>query len=346
MELDKKALAVARLTAAIFEWDPRGRSVYDDANQRKQVITTLINEALPSQKSKENVIKMILAMVLLTSGSVATVRNPEGFSDKKQTRWSHILSEPAQMVLKILGFPSYELITKQDYINAKQLLPVIGSSSMLENEVYSVFSKSGLSASRPSLASFIDRGERKRGIGGYDQLHRGLSAMSDAVVARLTNLSRPWDMTRGVSTSRDYGSAKGFSQKDGANSVLLSFENPKKRGFNALSLSKYGSEEEIVLSGIAKFTSYQLTFYAEALEEEGDVNAKEYAFNISQNMLFLRRGYKAFWGENNVSPERSHKFVKMALSGEPFKLTGQSGLTVTLKAKPRTADITLFGEIQ
>ncbi|HBQ58568.1 MAG TPA: hypothetical protein DD671_02810 [Balneolaceae bacterium] len=83
MELDKKALAVARLAGAIFEWDPRGRSKYDDEAQRKQSITTLIDEALPDQKSKDNVIKMVLAMVLLTSGHVATVRNPDGLLGEK-----------------------------------------------------------------------------------------------------------------------------------------------------------------------------------------------------------------------------------------------------------------------
>ena len=346
MELDKKALAVARLTAAIWEWDPRGYSAIANSLQRNQAIKTLVDQAIPDEKSKQNLIKMILAMVLLTSGSVATVRNPDGFSEKKKTRWSHILSDPASEFLKILGFPTYELITKQDYANAKQLLPVVGNSSILQGEVYTVFSKSGLPGKRPTLASFIDQGREKRGIGGYEMLHRGLSGMSDAVVARLTNLSKPWNMMRGVSTSRDEGSAKGFAHKHGPNHVLLSLKNPKKRGFNALGLSKYGKEEEVVLSGIAKFDSYQLTFYASAEEEKGDRNAKEYVIQVSQSMVFIRRGYMPFYGEEHQSPEKSHEFVKKAISGAPFKVTGKSGLVVTLRANPTTADITLFGEIE
>jgi len=346
MELDKKALAVARLTAAIFEWDPQGYSSAANNVQRNQAIKTLVDQALPDEKSKQNLIKMILAMVLLTSGSVATVRNPEGFSGRKQTRWSHILSDPASMFLKILGFPTYELITKQDYANANQLLPIIGNSSMLQSEVYTVFSKSGLPGKRPTLASFIDQGREKRGIGGYEMLHRGLSGMSDAVVARLTNLSRPWNMMRGVSTSRDEGSAQGFAHKDGPNNVLLTFKNPKKRGFNALKLSKYGSEEEVVLSGIANFNSYQLSFYASAQEEEGDRNAKDYSVQVTQNMLFVRRGYQPFYMDENIDAERAHEFVKTALGGELFKITGKSGLTVTLKARGQMSSITLFGEIE
>ncbi|HBQ58567.1 MAG TPA: hypothetical protein DD671_02805 [Balneolaceae bacterium] len=170
--------------------------------------------------------------------------------------------------------------------------------------------------------------------------------MSDAVIGRLTNLSKPWNMMRGVSTSRSYGSAKGFAHKDGPNHVLLSFENPKKRGFNALGLSKYGSEEEVILSGIARFSSYQLTFHARALEEEGDSNAKDYTIQVTQSMIFIRRGYKAFYGDEHRNPEKSHTFVKTAMDGESFEITGQNGLVVTLKARPNTSTITLFGNIE
>ena len=225
MELDKKALAVARLATTIFSWDPRGRSQHDDKHIRKQVLSKLLKEALPEAKSRENLVKMILAMILLTSGHVATVRNPEGFSDKKQSRWSHIISPRADMLLEILRFPTYELITKQDYINANQLLPIIGSSSTLESEVYSVFSKTGIPDQHPSLSQSIEKDPRKKGIGGYKWLYRGLSAMSDGAIIRITDLSRPWDVTRGVSASRNYDSAEGFSQKDGPDVFRKSKKN-------------------------------------------------------------------------------------------------------------------------
>jgi len=343
MELDKKALAVTRLVAAIWEWDPQG-SQWDNEIQKEQAITTLFDQALPDQKSKDNVVKMILAMVLLTSGSVATVRNPEGFSDKKQTRWTHILSKPAKTVLKMLNYPYYGLITKQDYANAKQLLPIIGSSSMLQTEVYSVFSKSGLPARYPQLARQIDISKDKKGIGGYEQLHRGLAKMSDAGIARLTNLSKPWDMTRGVSTSRNYSSAKGFSQKGGPNHVLITFDNPRKTGYNALKMSKFGREEEVILSGVAEIESYQLTFYAKEAEE--DEYGDGYMIQVTPSMIFIRKGSRPIYGNQDLSNGEAHAFVKKAMSGKPFEITRKDGVKITLIAKPSTSTIDVFGKIK
>ena len=94
MELDKKALAVTRLVAAIYEWDPR-KGRYGDDSERRKVMTELINQALPEEKSRQNMIDMILAMTLLTSGNVESVRNPEGFNPKKlkdgltSHQWNH-----------------------------------------------------------------------------------------------------------------------------------------------------------------------------------------------------------------------------------------------------------------
>jgi len=344
MELDKKALAVTRLATVIFAWDPRGRSIHDDNRVRKGALSKLLTDALPEKKSRENLVKMILAMVLLTSGHVATVRNPEGFSERKQTRWSHIISPQTDMLLDILRFPSYELITKQDYINAKQLLPIIGSSSALESEVYSVFSSTGLPTQHPGLSQSIEKDTRKKGIGGYDQLYRGLSAMSDAAIIRITNLSRPWDLTRGVSTSRNYGSAEGFSQKEGPNHVLMSFDNPHKRGFNALKLSKFGNEEEVILSGVTNIKNYQLTFYARELEE--DENAKDYKIEVTPSLIFVRRGLRVFYQEKDIKASNAHEFVKIALSGKPFQLTNKDGYTVTIKVLPNTCSIKTQGTIR
>lgn len=344
MELDKKALAVARLATAIFSWDPRGRSQHDDSYKRKQVLSNLLKEALPEAKSRENLVKMVLAMILLTSGHVPTVRNPEGFSDKKQTRWSHIISPRADMLLEILNYPTYELITKQDYINAKQLLPIIGSSSALESEVYSLFSKTGVAKQNPTISQSIEKDPRKKGLGGYDQLYRGLSGMSDASIIRITDLSRPWDLTRGVSTSRNYASAEGFSTKNGPNNVLMSFDNPQRRGFNALKLSKFSTEEEIVLSGVTEIQNYQLTFYAKDIEE--DKNAKDYTIEVTPRSIFVRRGLKPFYIEEGIESANAHAFVKIALSGKPFQLKGRDGYMATVKALSGSCSIKTQGIIQ
>ncbi len=344
MELDKKALAVTRLVAAIYEWDPRGSTDSQDKGRRKVAVDRLVKDTLSDESTKQNVINMVLAMTLLTSGHVASVRNPEVFSERRAPRWVNILSPQSEQFLDILRFPSYVLVTKQDYANAKQLLPFIGASSMLESEVRAVFSKTGLPEKFPGLSQSLDKYSEKRGIGGYGHLYRGLSAMSDGAIIRVTDLSKPWDVTRGVSTSRNYASAEGFSQKDGPNHVLISFDNPHKRGFNALKLSKFGSEEEVILSGVTKIQNYQLTFYAEEVEE--DENAKDYTIQVTPYSIFVRRGLRAFYGEDNISSTSAHEFIKIALSGKPFQLTGQNGATVTIRSKPETSTLKAQGVIQ
>ena len=342
MELDKKALAVTRLVAAIYEWDPR-KGRYGDDNERSKVAAELINQALPDQKSKQNMIDMMLAMTLLTSGNVESVRNPEGFNPRKAKMWSMFSSSPRLDALKILGFPTYQLVTQQDYARAKKLLPIIGSSSMLEAEVYSVFSKSGLPGRYPELARQIDVSRDKKGIGGYEQLHRGLAKMSDAGIARLTNLDKPWDMTRGGSTSRNYASAKGFSQK-GPNHVMITFENPRKTGYNALRMSRFGKEEEVILSGIAEINNYQLTFYAK--EQEEDEYADGYMIQVTPSMIFIRKGTRPIYGKQNLASGEAHAFVKKAMSGDPFDIIRQDGVKITLVAKPKTSTIDVFGKIK
>ena len=86
-----------------------------------------------------------------------------------------------------------------------------------------------------------------------------------------------------------------------------------------MGLSKYGSEEEVILSGIARFSTYQLTFYADALEEEGDKNAKDYTIQVTQSMIFIRRGHRAFYGDEHRSAEKSHQFVQTAMDGKVLK---------------------------
>lgn len=347
MELDKKALAVTRLVSAIYEWQPPGLFDSSNALTREQAIRQLIESALPTEQNKQNLINMILAMTLLTSGNVATVRDPSSFNPKKAKRWPTILSKASEYVLNLLRFRYYDLVTQKNYEDAKKLLPVIGSSSMLESEVYSVFSKSGLPASKPGLAKYIDKAPVKAGIGGYDNLHRGLSNVSDAMVIRITNLDKTWDMSRGVSTSRNYASAKGFSTKKGPNSVLFSFENPKKRGFNALSMSRYGAEEEVVLSGVAKIDNYQLSFYAKDAKNQENAFAKsEYAIQVTPSMIFIRKGLRPFYGKDSLGDGEAHEFIKTALSGKPFKVTSENGEEVMLVRIERSASIEAFGSIK
>ena len=175
MELDKKALAVTRLVSVIYNWDPNLGGRHKNKYEQEKVVKRLVDEALPSEESKKNVVNMVLAMTLLTSGKVAIVRDPSSFDEKKSPTWARITSKPAEHFLKSLGFATYQKITQKDYVNAKKLLPIIGSSSMLESEVRAVFQGTKISKEFPGITtSTMDRDKYgDLGLGGYEFLYRG-----------------------------------------------------------------------------------------------------------------------------------------------------------------------------
>ena len=292
MEIDKKALAVTRLVSVIYNWDPNLGMQQKNIREREKVLQRLLKEALPNPDSQKRAINMVLAMTLLTSGKVDIVRDPEAYIEKKATPWAKITSDPASVFLKALGFPTYRKITKQDYENAKKLLPVIGSSSMLESEVRAVFQSTQVSKDYPKITGTMDRDKfGDLGVGGYEYLHRGLSNMSEDAIIRVTDIGSTWDSTRGVSTSFDQRSAAGFA--DTPNSILFSFKNPKRRGFNALRLSKYRTEQEVILSGVSRIDDYRLSFTAKnSTRDYATFGSKYLTVEVTPSVIFIREGLK------------------------------------------------------
>ena len=347
MEIDKKALAVTRLVSVIYNWDPNLRSTLQNQAEREKVLQRLLKEALPNPDSQKRAINMVLAMTLLTSGKVDIVRDPEAYIEKKATSWATITSDPAKVFLKALAFPTYRKITKQDYENAKKLLPVIGSSSMLESEVRAVFQSTQVSKDYPKITSTMDRDKYgDLGLGGYEYLHRGLSKMSEAAIIRITDVGNTWDSLRGVSTSWDQRSALGFATE--ANSVLFSFKNPKRKGFNALRLSKYRTEQEVILSGMSRIDTYQLRFTAidpNEQKEDDDFFGDYYTVECTQEMLFIRKGSQPIYRKQNISPQEAHEFVKRALTFEEIELVDRFGKKFVIKALKDTSAIAATGEI-
>ena len=346
MEIDKKALAVTRLVSVIYNWDPNLGGRQKNIREKEKVLQRLLKEALPNPDSQKRAINMVLAMTLLTSGHVATVRNPEGYNEKKSGTWATITSDPAQVFLKTLGFQTYRKITRQDYENAKKLLPVIGSSSMLESEVRAVFQATQVSKDYPKITSVtMDRDKfGDLGVGGYEYLHRGLSNMSEAAIIRVTQIGSTWDSSRGVSTSFDQRSAAGFADKP--NSILFSFKNPKRRGFNALRLSKYRTEQEVILSGVSRIDDYQLSFTAKNSRRDYTTFGIKYlTVEVTPSMIFIREGLKPKYHQQNLSPQEVHEFVKKALTFEEIELTARDGDVIKLNAFKDTCKIICTGEI-
>lgn len=353
MELDKKALAVTRLVAAIYRWEPRGQARYAPETAKERAVKFLIDDVLPTEESKKKVINMILAMTLLTSAHVEAVRDPESFSERKAERWPMVLSDPAEFMLKTLGFPYYNKIKKEDYVMAKKLLPVIGSSSMLEAEVMEVFKSANVGQYKDQIEQYFQKDqEEKRGLGGYEFLYRGLGDMSDNALVLLTTPGVEWDMERGVSTSRDYRTAKGFSEKHGANEVFFTLINPKRKGFNALQLSKFPTEDEVILSGKIKIERFQLTINAEVEGSEPFSNPCTIEFGNLQgedDLLFMiRQGSQIIFGKkpgSKMSKEEILNIVHPLLKGEAVSITTFRGREIKLKLMKKSGKIEVVGTI-
>ena len=125
---------------------------------------------------------------------------------------------------------------------------------------------------------------------------------------------------------------------------MITFENPRKTGYNALRMSRFGKEEEVILSGIAEINNYQLTFYAK--EQEEDEYADGYMIQVTPSMIFIRKGTRPIYGKQNLASGEAHAFVKKAMSGDPFDIIRQDGVKITLVVKPKTSTIDVFGKIK
>ena len=319
MELDKQALAVTRLVSVIYNWDPNLGSRLKNNWERQAIIKRLVTEALPNEDTRKKATNMVLAMTLLTSGHVATTRNPEGYNEKKARTWATIISDPTAVFLKALGFPSYQKITKQDYVNAKKLLPIIGSSSMLESEVRKVFQGTKVSKDYPTISSITMDQDKygDQGLGGFEFLYRGLSNMTENAIIRIADTGNTWDSSDGVSTSFDYRSALGFATS--GNTVLFSLKNPKRRGFNALKLSRYSGEKEVILSGVSRIDDYQLKFDATD-PKGGNQLFSDFTVEVTPEMIFIRKGTRPIYMKENLSSDVVLEFLKKALSFETIEL--------------------------
>ena len=189
--------------------------------------------------------KALKSMVLLTSGNVKSVRDPNLYSESDAKPWSSIVSSSAMSVLsKIPGYEQGSRPTKEDYETAKRLLPILGSSFMDFDEIQSL-----TGGEEPE--EYREFG----GMVGFEKLYRGLKDMDMSSIKFLMTYPK-WDMKRGVSTSYDLREAKYFSTTDvvwGSKqgpSVLFSIDNPKKKGFIADKLSEFEEEAEVILSGM------------------------------------------------------------------------------------------------
>ena len=199
------------------------------------------------ESEKKSIMRIIKSGALLTAGSVSSVRDPESFNVDKAAGWMNYMNNYVIDILIAYDITTFEElekeVTKQDYRDAKRILPIMGASSITDKDVDIISRKYGM-----DKEEVIDT--RKGGLGKKVQiLYRGLRDMSAKSLVWLTKKKSTWDLTRGVSTSFDKNTSINFAAKRGGYRILITMQNNNRVGFQFDDLSKYRNEDEIIFSG-------------------------------------------------------------------------------------------------
>lgn len=199
---------------------------------------------------KQNLIDMLKAMTLLTSGKVSLVRDPSKWANVGQP-WGDILSAGAQHLIQTADpqFPLIQPPQQSDYELAKKLLPFMGQSSVSADD----FSKAGMVVA--------DDDE----LLGHQTLYRGLKNLQPNTIKWVLTSPDNWNIERAVSTSIDKEESEIYATLYSGNhgstegpAILLTIHNPNKKGFVADKMSKYDNEREVILSGICRIYSWSM----------------------------------------------------------------------------------------
>ena len=219
---------------------------YARSNEAHRIISKL------NSKEKEAFRTVLLSMILMTAGNVATVRNPNLYKSDGIKPLSSLMNDYTAELWRISGGSDVYIPTKKDYATAKLILPAVSSIPSSKEKFLKIIKDKDLLGDPKKTAGEED-------IKVADVLYRGLREMSNEVLMYLFFADKPkWDMRRAVSTSEDRDTSLNFAKgssidgppkKDGWR-MLFTIQNDDGRGFDAGNLSFYGVEDEYVLSGI------------------------------------------------------------------------------------------------
>src|SRR6056300_677318 len=103
----------------------RGSDIQPAANKTKHMFKKL---GL-TKEDKKALVKVLKAIILMTNGSVKTIRNPEGFESRSATNFRRIAGRRMSMIFDVLGETSTidRKITQQDYELAKSVVSWLGN---------------------------------------------------------------------------------------------------------------------------------------------------------------------------------------------------------------------------
>jgi len=211
---------------------------------------TIVAEIGLTNKDFDAMGTILKSMILMTSGSVATVRDPDSFDPLKTSSWEDIARSSLGNLFTLLGLDIAEQISKQDYKTANTLLKKMGSSNIEMSDIEAKVGPDGFSTMKPEKIQISET------------LWRGLKKLSFDAIMLMLDKKDNWDIGRAVSTSEIEDVAYEFATDvpggETNNRVVLQIKNPKRKGFRAGRLSKF-QEDEVILSGQLRIIDWSLS---------------------------------------------------------------------------------------
>jgi len=204
---------------------------------------------------KQWLARIIKAVILLTAGNQEVLREPEKFDsvEANDTVWDKLTSEHLSWASQLEDFNYRSPITKEDYEDAKKILPFFASMNVTSEE-FDTF------VSERNVNTYTDLKSGQFGNKVYRGLHNISYQAARALLSRIE-----WDISRAVSTSTNKHRAESFAKKQvpswkdnyrGPLGVLFEID-VNNAGLDVGELSAY-REEEVILSGHLQFDSIKI----------------------------------------------------------------------------------------
>ena len=246
-QLQKSVFIIFRMLAMEANRTPQYEmgKVYD-------IFANLVNE-----EEKALMRRLVVAVLIITKGKQEVLRDPEKFSNVHAQSLTK-LSGPRLRAAHAIGLDMSRNVTKEDYEDAKRLLPVFGS----------------ISISPEDLASFISSRQRQTNLASSydatqysDMVYRGMNNLSANAIKYLIGLDQ-WNITRAVSTSTAKNLSREFLPNNhregdieykGPFSILMHIKT-ENSGLSVGRLSYFQGEHEVVLSGHLRIDNFNLVY--------------------------------------------------------------------------------------
>lgn len=339
MSISQTVLSVARLISMLQKFDPKKSGVWANRNARENYVKNVLDSNLKTDQDRQAFIRLMKAMLLLTAGGshVEYLRDPDSISRHFREEWSDVVSEPVKFILSYLRVPLWERIKQEDYEDAKNLLPIIGSSTVSRQEVWQAFSNSNLPQMEPRIGTEMTNNPWMTQV--TTTLYRGMNQMSDNVIHSLTKTGASWGLMKGFSTTREEQTAVGFSKQRTPNRIVLEMSNPDRIGLVADELSVYNTEKEIIISANMEINNFKLNFELTPKDDIWAIGAE-----CTRDGLLIQFDNETLLmveGEDDVADTLDHIFTGGLLPVESKKHG-----PLKLELVPRSSVMRAFGTIR